>query len=124
VPPEVKSERLARLFALVEAQQAEHLAALVGSRQTVLVEGSDASTAGAREGLRWTGRSERNEIVHVAGAAERDLHGRLVDVDVTRAFRHSLEGVVPSEALGALPLRTAAAPAAKKKRALPVVLTE
>lgn len=124
VPAAVKSERLARLFALVEAQQAAHLAGLVGTRQTVLVEGSDAGTAGAREGLRWTGRSERNEIVHVTGAAERDLYGRLVEVEVTRAFRHSLEARVPVEALAALPLRAAAAPPAKKRRALPVVLTE
>ena len=44
------------------------LASLVGTMQHVLVEGCDKDT-----GALSTGRTERNEIVHIAGAPDRDL---------------------------------------------------
>ena len=56
-----KRERLAALFALSEELLQRHLVGLVGSTQTVLVEGR--RQAGER---RVTGRTERNEIVHLA----------------------------------------------------------
>ena len=70
VPEEVKSERLARLFSLSETLLAAHLSGLVGSTQSVLVEGVDKE-----EGKHWSGRTERNEIVHVQGSSERDSLG-------------------------------------------------
>jgi tRNA-2-methylthio-N6-dimethylallyladenosine synthase len=83
VPEEVKAERLARLFARSEALLGAHLASLVGSTQRVLVEG-------AGEGGVWSGRTERNEIAHVAGAGDRDLLGEVVDARVLRSNKHSL----------------------------------
>ena len=80
---EEKSERLARLFDLSEGMRAAHLRGLVGSRCRVLIEGK-----GERGG--FTGRSERNEIVHLAAGS--DPIGELLDVEITGAFKHSLEG--------------------------------
>ncbi|HEX9295823.1 MAG TPA: tRNA (N6-isopentenyl adenosine(37)-C2)-methylthiotransferase MiaB [Polyangiaceae bacterium] len=87
IPESAKSERLGALFALAEELQREKLAALVGSRQKVLVEGVSKAGSG-----RVTGRTERNEIVHLADEREISLVGELVEVRIVRAFKHSLEG--------------------------------
>ncbi len=108
VPDEVKDTRLAQLFAQVEVQQSAHLASLVGTRQQVLVEGPD------RDGGRFTGRSGRHEIVHVEPPAGVDPTGRLVDVDIALANRHSLVGVMDGATLGT-------EPRARRRRALPLV---
>ena len=111
VPEAAKSDRLARLFAVAEEQGAEHLRSLVGTKQRVLVEGPSKSEKGeAAQGL-VQGRTERNEIVHVEGAE--GVSGRVVEVEIVRANRHSLAG----RALE----RVIAAEAARLKRALPVV---
>jgi tRNA-2-methylthio-N6-dimethylallyladenosine synthase len=116
VPEEVKSERLARLFAHSEALLAAHLGTLVGTTQRVLVEGPDKDS-----GQLWTGRTDRNEIVHVAGAADRDLAGELVEVAIVRQNKHSLQGELTAASRGAGRPRAAQKPA---RRALPVVATE
>ncbi len=86
LPDEVKSDRLARLFELSDDLLAAHFATLVGTVQHVLVE-----EQGPRGDGRLSGRTERNEIVHLpAGLALGDI----VPVRIQRAFRHSLEGVV------------------------------
>ena len=59
VPEAVKSDRLARLFALSEEPLGAHLASLVGTTQRVLVEGSST-----RPGRPGPDAPERNEIVH------------------------------------------------------------
>ncbi len=110
-----KSERLARLFALAEAQGKAHLARLVGTRTKVLVEGD--SKADSDLGPTLQGRSVRNEIVHVLGAGGADLVGREIEVTITRAHRHSLLGEVEPSLLGSLPRRAAKA----GRRALAVV---
>jgi tRNA-2-methylthio-N6-dimethylallyladenosine synthase len=93
VPEAEKSRRLARVFEASEALVAAHLARLVGSTQEVLVEGPSKTAPD-----RLSGRTKRNEIVHVPNAAHLDLVGRLVAVDVTRANKHSLEGeLTPAE---------------------------
>ena len=56
IPEEVKDERLARLFAVVETQQRAHLQSLVGPNLQVLVEGPSPGDTG-----RFAGRSERND---------------------------------------------------------------
>ena len=123
VPESEKSERLARLFELSESLTRRHLAALVGTRQEVLVEG-----AGRAPGA-WEGRTLRNEIVHLAsdelppGVA---LAGEVVEVEITEAFKHSLRGRPTAEARTKLPrhgledARHAAPPA--RRRPLPVVV--
>jgi tRNA-2-methylthio-N6-dimethylallyladenosine synthase len=87
VPEEVKDERLARLFALVETQQQAHLHSLVGQELTVLVEGPSPGDTG-----RFAGRSERNEIVHIIAPEGTNPTGELVTVTIDAPFRHSLSG--------------------------------
>lgn len=93
VPEAVKSERLTRLFEVSEELGGAHLARLVGTQTRVLIEGRDKGS-----GALWSGRSERNEIVHIAGAGDRDLAGLLLSVEIARANRHSLEGRLTEEA--------------------------
>ncbi|MFT3767095.1 MAG: MiaB/RimO family radical SAM methylthiotransferase [Minicystis sp.] len=113
VPEEVKSERLSRLFALSEALLGQHLGTLVGTTQKVLIEGPDKDS-----GALWTGRTERNEIVHVAGAADRDLGGELVEVEIVRQNKHSLQGELAAASRGAGRPRAAKSP---ERRSLPLV---
>jgi tRNA-2-methylthio-N6-dimethylallyladenosine synthase len=87
VSEEVKDERLARLFEVVEAQQSAHLGRLVGTRQQVLVEGPSKNG-------RFTGRTGRSEIVHLAVPEGTDPTGTIVEVLIERANRHSLAGSV------------------------------
>ncbi len=111
VPEDVKEARLAALLALGETMTAKNLASLVGTTQRVLVcgHGRDATT--------FEGRTEANEIVHVSGAQDRDAIGKMIDVAITRAFKHSLAGEITSDSRDGLPARSAR-PAA---RALPIV---
>jgi tRNA-2-methylthio-N6-dimethylallyladenosine synthase len=95
VPEAAKSERLARLFEVSEAQGAAHLATLVGTRQRVLVEGASKSerrttNEGALSVARVQGRTHRNEIVHVEAPGVASLIGEIVEVEITRANKHSL----------------------------------
>jgi tRNA-2-methylthio-N6-dimethylallyladenosine synthase len=103
VPEEVKSERLARLFAAAEEIGASHLASLVGTRQQVLFEGASKSEDKADGARLFQGRTERNEIVHVESDSGA-LVGEIVAVDVVRANRHSLLGRV----VGGMPQRARA----------------
>jgi tRNA-2-methylthio-N6-dimethylallyladenosine synthase len=107
VPERVKSERLARLFEAVEVQQRAHLASLVGTRARVLIEGTSGASKPDDAG-RMTGRSERNEIVHLDVPADRDgaaLVGRMVDVSIVRAHAHSLLGALDVVDVASLPAR-------------------
>jgi tRNA-2-methylthio-N6-dimethylallyladenosine synthase len=111
VTEEKKSERLARLFELIEAQGSRHLASLVGTRQRVLVEGASKSDKGTADPSRVQGRTERSEIVHIEAPGALGLLGTLVEVEIVRANRHSL-GAVP----------TGPVPASRPpRRGLPVV---
>ena len=87
VPNQVKANRLARLFEVTERLTREHLQGLLGTRQRVLVEGISKSRAD-----NLSGRSERNEIVHIEGAAKRAMVGQVVEVRIVEAFKHSLMG--------------------------------
>lgn len=92
IPEELKSERLARLFEVSEAQQAEYLRGLLGRELEVLIEGPSKS-----DPTRFTGRSERHEIVHVPVPAGVDPSGELVRVRAVEANKRSLlaEPIVP-----------------------------
>lgn len=87
VSEDVKDERLARLFAVVDIQQRAHLKSLVGTDQWVLVEGPSPGDSG-----RFAGRTERNEIVHLVAPEGYDPTGELVTVTIDEPFRHSLSG--------------------------------
>jgi tRNA-2-methylthio-N6-dimethylallyladenosine synthase len=116
-----KAERLTRLFELSERLRSEHLARLAGTRQRVLVEGP-----GERGG--YTGRTERNEIVHLL--ATRDLTGEVVEVEISRALKHSLQGrptapglaAPPDAAFSSEPARAECSPPARMSaRSLPLL---
>lgn len=86
VAPAVVQERFDRLVELQNAITYEENKTRVGTIESVLTEGPsrrDASVA--------TTRSEGNRIVHVAGEFEA---GSFMDVRVTRAAPHYLEGTV------------------------------
>jgi len=118
LPEEVKNHRLQRLLALAEEQTQNNLAARVGTRMRVLVEGASETDHGAA----FEGRTDHNEIVHVEGAAELDVIGRMVEVEITRKNRHSLAGIPTAESAAAMPRATPRAQA-RAGRALPIVKT-
>jgi tRNA-2-methylthio-N6-dimethylallyladenosine synthase len=93
VPEAVKADRLARLFDLADSIGVAHLAALVGTRQRVLVEGASKSEKGDLSRDRVQGRTEGNEIVHLEAPGAAALVGEIVEVEIARAHRHSLFGV-------------------------------
>jgi tRNA-2-methylthio-N6-dimethylallyladenosine synthase len=107
----LKSERLARLFELVDRLQRRHLDSLVGSRTRVLIEGP--SKIGS---TRFAGRSDRHEIAHIDAAPGGDLTGLLLEVRIVAANKRSLlcelEGELPD-----LPKRSVA----RRALHLPVV---
>jgi tRNA-2-methylthio-N6-dimethylallyladenosine synthase len=116
VPEKTKSARLAALFALTEELQREKLERLVGSTERVLVEGQ--SKAGSHK---VTGRTERNEIVHITDEDGASLVGEIVEVAIVRAFKHSLEGEITPRAQALRRVRDAARP---RRRTLPLFATE
>jgi tRNA-2-methylthio-N6-dimethylallyladenosine synthase len=85
VPEAVKEERLAILLGLIEEQQNAHLASLVGQSTWVLLEGTNE-----KQPTLYTGRSERNEIVHVSVPFDADWSGAMVRVMIEQANKHSL----------------------------------
>jgi tRNA-2-methylthio-N6-dimethylallyladenosine synthase len=93
-PLEVKKERLQRLQTLINEQAAVISAAMVGSRQRILVEGSSK-----KDPQQLAGRTENNRIVNFDGHPR--LVGHFVDVQITEALRNSLRGrVVGTQDLG------------------------
>lgn len=94
VSEEEKSERLARLFEMAEKFRHAHLQSLVGTTVQVLIEGRNPDGA-------YTGRTERNEIVHCPASS--DPSGQLLSVRIGVAFNNSLGGELLEPSL-ALPL--------------------
>lgn len=90
VPESVKSDRLERLFTLVDEQLRVHLETLLGTKATVIVEGI------SKTGDTYCGRTERNEIVHIVGVdrSRFDLTGLAVPVLITKANRRSSMGEI------------------------------
>ena len=84
VSDEVKEERNGILLKILEANSNRRNAALVGTTQEVLVEGRD------KKGLRYTGRTRGNRIVHFEGNER--LVGELVPVRIERASTAVLYG--------------------------------
>ena len=99
-----KKERLKILLELQEQFTLEKNRRLVGSVQSVLVEGLSKKQPDQPEslpdtGVQWSGRSGANKIVNFSQngicspeAAEIGA-GRIVDVRIERALSHSLYGV-------------------------------
>ena len=86
---EVKRERLQRLQAAINANARKISESMVGSTQTVLVEGT--SKKSDRE---MTGRTENMRFVNFPG--DQRMVGQFVDVVITEAMANSLRGRVAS----------------------------
>jgi tRNA-2-methylthio-N6-dimethylallyladenosine synthase len=84
VPEAVKEERNQILLRILAANSDRRNALLLGTTQEVLVEGRD------KKGLRYTGRTRGNRVVHFA-ASDR-LIGALVPVRIERASTAVLYG--------------------------------
>jgi tRNA-2-methylthio-N6-dimethylallyladenosine synthase len=108
IPEDVKAARLAALLAVGDELTTANLARLVGTTQRVLVCGRGKNPG------HLEGRTEANEIVHVAGG-ETNLVGSLVDVAITRSFKHSLEGQLATGTASPPPIVT------RTHRPLPLV---
>ena len=83
VPEPEKAQRLAEAFAVSDTIRDQHLSRLQGQLVQVLVEGCG-------DDGRWTGRTERNEIVHFESPGEQI--GGIVRVRIVSPFKHSLLG--------------------------------
>jgi tRNA-2-methylthio-N6-dimethylallyladenosine synthase len=90
-PQAVKLQRLQRVQAAIEANAQRIGAALVGTRQRILVEGP-ARRPGIDGAPELMGRTECNRIVNFAGPQR--LVGRMIDVTIAQAWPHSLRGEV------------------------------
>ncbi len=88
VPLEVKKERLQVLQQRIGEMAAAISARMVGSEQSVLVEGPSRKDAS-----QLAGRTENNRVVNFDGRAE-EMVGELVAVRITEALPNSLRGVV------------------------------
>jgi len=86
VDEEVKADRLARLQALLSAQQAAFNQRMVGRTLDVLWEGSGRKTG------QLSGRSPYLQAVHAEG--DPALHGRITAVEIAGAGPNSLQGVI------------------------------
>lgn len=90
VPFTVKQERLARLQAVLNEQAAQISAAMLGTIQTILIEGT------SRKDSEWlAGRTENNRIVNFPGDSK--LIGLFAQIRVTEALPNSLRGELIKE---------------------------
>lgn len=85
---ETKKERLALLQNRISQKTAEISTAMVGTIQSILVEGQSKKDP---EQLR--GRTENNRVVNFSGS--KSLIGDFVDVEITEALPNSLRGTLP-----------------------------
>ncbi|MDN5848405.1 MAG: tRNA (N6-isopentenyl adenosine(37)-C2)-methylthiotransferase MiaB [Nitrococcus sp.] len=82
---EVKKQRLYRLQEILNRNAQRISEAMVGTLQTVLVDGFSKKAPSE-----MAGRTENNRVVNFPG--ERHLIGRFVRVEITQALAHSLRG--------------------------------
>jgi tRNA-2-methylthio-N6-dimethylallyladenosine synthase len=94
VPLDEKSRRLDALHQVIDRIESETKEALVGRTLEILVEG------GAKQQGQITGRARNNQIVNAKLPNNVILDarvGRAVNVEITRALPHCLEGTWPEE---------------------------
>ena len=88
-----KNARLRRVQVAIDANADRISAAMVGSRQRILVEG-----AARKDTTETMGRTDNNRVVNFAGRAP---VGALIDVEITAAAAHTLRGALVAEARAA-----------------------
>ena len=103
IPEQVKGDRLQKLLDLQETINTRKNESLIGSIQTVLVDGfskkqTPTAFSSGKRGVQWTGRTSGNKIVHFVFNDENrsgfQVHpGEMIDVEIERAFSHSLWGI-------------------------------
>lgn len=84
-----KKERLYRLQSRINHQATQFSAAMLGSVQRILVEGSSR-----KDPEELSGRTENNRVVNFKGTV--DMIGQFVDVTITDVYSNSLRGHVIS----------------------------
>jgi len=84
-PMQTKKDRLSILQTRISQRAAEISAAMVGTTQTILVEGLSK-----KDNKQLRGRTENNRVVNFKGSQE--LIGRFIDVEITEALPNSLRG--------------------------------
>jgi tRNA-2-methylthio-N6-dimethylallyladenosine synthase len=82
---EVKLERLRRLQAVIQRNATAISTGMVGSRQSVLVEGPSRKSA-----AELMGRTSNNRVVNFAGPSE--WIGAMVEIEIVEALAHTLRG--------------------------------
>ncbi|MCK5898666.1 MAG: tRNA (N6-isopentenyl adenosine(37)-C2)-methylthiotransferase MiaB [Methylococcales bacterium] len=82
---EIKKQRLSRLKMRLNEMTQNFSNAMIGSTQTILVEGESKKNA-----LQMTGRTENNRVVNFTGHPR--LKGQFVDILITEALPNSLRG--------------------------------
>ena len=87
VSMQTKKERLSILQNRISQKAAEFSAAMVGTIQTILVEGQSK-----KDPKQLRGRTENNRVVNFT--APKDLIGNFVDVEITEALPNSLRGIL------------------------------
>ena len=87
-PMQTKKERLSILQTRISQRAAEISSAMVGTNQTILVEGLSKKDT---EQLR--GRTENNRVVNFKGSSV--LIGSFIDIEITEALPNSLRGALP-----------------------------
>jgi tRNA-2-methylthio-N6-dimethylallyladenosine synthase len=91
-PHEVKLARLQRLQAAIDANNCAISAAMVGTRQRILVEG-----ASKKDAAELQGRTENNRVVNfAAGPDGHALIGQLLEVRITDSLNYTLRGELPA----------------------------
>jgi tRNA-2-methylthio-N6-dimethylallyladenosine synthase len=88
--PEEKSARLAELQALLDERLTASLAARLGRREVVLIEGESRREGSL--GAAWRGRDPGGRVVNVPLPAGADHTGSFVAVRIVQAKKHSLVG--------------------------------
>ncbi len=97
-PHEVKLARLQRLQAVIDANTKRFSTAMIGSVQTILVDGP--SKKNDLDGHEMQGRAENNRVVNFDGGPDHlALTGQLVEVRITESYNYSLRGeLLPAQA--------------------------
>jgi tRNA-2-methylthio-N6-dimethylallyladenosine synthase len=100
IPGEVKKQRLERLQSCINQMAADISKKMVGTVQTVLVEGKSKKNP-----LQMTGRTENNRVVNFIGHPR--LQGQFVDVIITEALPNSLRGRLVESSVDRIIAKTA-----------------
>ncbi|MFM2085538.1 MAG: hypothetical protein RLZZ237_407, partial [Pseudomonadota bacterium] len=95
-PHETKLARLQQLQAAIDANTRKYSLAMVGTVQTILVDGRSKKDTIDRE---LQGRTENNRVVNFdAGPDGLHLIGQLVDVRITESHSYTLRGELVASA--------------------------